>query len=127
VSDRFPRCGTCGRLVFRTQDGFCSPRCAGLAARGYTSRAMPAAALRAPASACDARLVVRGWPQPLPPGVDDLGEIGPAGSGRRLVRVEADDPSEVAAIAGAIEGAEILTLQQLVPGGLAGNADRRSE
>ena len=70
---------------------------------------------------------MRGWPQPLPAGVDDLGEIGPAGSGRRLVRVEADDPSEVVAIAAAIDGAEILTLQQLVPGGLAGNADRRSE
>jgi hypothetical protein len=127
VSDRFPRCRTCGRLVFSSVDGFCSGRCADLAARGYRSRAIPAAALRAPATACDARLVVSDWPQPLPPGVHDLGEIGPAGSGRRLLRVEADDPADVAAIAEAIDGAEILTLQQLVPGGLAGSATRRSE
>jgi hypothetical protein len=120
VSDRFPRCATCGRLVVRTHDGTCSPRCAELAARGYAARPQPAAALRPPAHAYDARLAVDGWPRALPAGVDDLGEIGPAGGGRRLLRVEADDARDIAAALDALGDAELLTLQRLVPGGLAG-------
>jgi hypothetical protein len=63
----------------------------------------------------------------LPDGADDLGEIGPAGSGRRLVRVEADDWDGLAAAIAELPAAEILTLQQLVPGGLVGHADGRSQ
>jgi hypothetical protein len=127
VTDRFPRCQNCGRLVFRTADGYCSERCAALAAAGYRSPFIPAAALRAPSHALDARLVVAGGERVLPEGADDLGEIGPPGSGRRLVRVEADDWDGLAAAIAELPATEILTLQQLVPGGLAGHADGRTQ
>lgn len=127
MTDRFPRCQTCGRLVFRTTGGYCSERCAGLAAAGYKSPSFPAAALRAPSHALDARLVVAGGERVLPDGADDLGEIGPAGSGRRLVRVEADDSDGLAAAIAELPAAEILTLQQLVLGGLVGHSDGRSQ
>jgi hypothetical protein len=125
MSDRFNRCLLCGRLVFGLGDGCCSARCAELLDR-YSAPPISADALRPPAARFDARVVVRGGdPAELRRGGTPIGIVGRPEDGRTMVRVEAPTEAlleeafdELRSAAGA-DAVEILTIQQLVPGGLA--------
>lgn len=125
MSDRFLRCAMCGRLVFGLRDGCCSDRCTELQSR-YASPEFSAQALRPPGARFDARVVVTGAdPRELHRAGTPIGVVGRPGEGRTMVRIEA--PSEASleeslealrSVAGA-DAVEVLTIQQLVPGGLA--------
>jgi hypothetical protein len=125
MSDRFNRCAMCGRLVFGLQEGCCSARCAELREH-YISPPIAAHALRPPGARFDARVVVTGCdPATLWRGGTPIGAVGRPEDGRTMVRVEAPSEArleeafdELRAAAGA-DAVEILTIQQLVPGGLA--------
>jgi hypothetical protein len=121
MSDRSSRCRLCGRLAARLDDGFCSPRCCSVAA-GYTSPTHPPAALAAPTTAVEARVVVHGeLPSPLPVGCVEIARLRDR---RRVVRVAADDWHQLRAALGEMQGAgpanavEIFTLQTFTVGGL---------
>jgi hypothetical protein len=125
MSDRSNRCALCGRLVFGLREGCCSTRCAELRER-YTSPPISADALRPPGARFDARVVVTGAdPAELRRAGTPVGIVGRPEDGRTMVRVEAPSErrleaafDELRAAAGA-DAVEILTIQQLVPGGLA--------
>jgi hypothetical protein len=135
VTDRARRCAMCGRLAYSLADGYCSPRCAELAERGYAAPPFAAAALAAPRTRFDARLLVDGpLPPRLPAGCADIGSAGAGARRRALVRIGAeqwDDLEErIRALRDALRdaGVEVLTLQEFVPQGLGGSApesDRR--
>jgi len=125
MSDRFPRCAMCGRLVFGLRDGCCSDRCTELQSR-YVSPEFSAQALRPPGARFDARVVVTDAdPRELRHAGTPIGMVGRLGEGRTMVRIEASSEGtleesleELRGVAGA-DAVEVLTIQQLVPSGLA--------
>jgi hypothetical protein len=126
MSDRFRRCPMCGRLAFGLERGCCSARCAELERGGYTAPPISAQALRPPGARFDARVIVTGAdPADLRAAGTPIGVVARPRDGRTMVRIEAESETlleeafeELRAAAGA-DAVQILTIQQLVPGGLA--------
>jgi hypothetical protein len=124
MSDQAPRCQLCGRLAPRLPDGYCDDRCRALAAAGYSSPKHDPAALAAPRTAVEARVLVGGEvTPPLPSGCARIAELT---AGRWLVRAGAQDWTELDEVLGELrdtapsDSVEIFTLQQFSPGGLGG-------
>jgi len=115
------RCRLCGRLAARLEGDYCSARCRELAG-SYASPSHAAAALAAPATACQATLLVTGpLPPALPAGCAPIGRTG----ARQLLRLGADGWDDLDAAIEEIAGAcgedavEVFTLQHFAGGGLA--------
>jgi hypothetical protein len=125
LSERFPRCSTCGRLVPRLEGDHCSARCRGLAQSGYVSPAVPPVLLRAPTSSVDAQIIVEGpSPAHVPAGAVDVGPIRSVLGERRMLRVAVESYEELEQVVSALrsdvgsERVKLLTIQRIAPGGL---------
>jgi hypothetical protein len=125
MSDRFPRCNMCGRLVLRLAGEFCSDQCQKLARSGYASPQFSQEALRPPNRMLDARAIVTGRvPHQLPRGCSHIGTIGQPASGRELIRISADSWKELERVIDDLRVSvrpalvEVLTFQRFVSGGL---------
>jgi hypothetical protein len=115
------RCHLCGRFAVRLEAGYCSARCRELAG-SYASPPHAPAALAAPATTCQATLLVSGpLPDALPAGCAAIGDTG----ARHLLRLGAaswdDLDAAIEELGGAFaeDAVEIFTLQQFAGGGLA--------
>ncbi len=123
MSDRSPRCQTCGRLVVRlSRGGYCSARCRSLAEGGYRSPTHPPAALEPPAATLEARVFVSGvLSDRLPAG---CAVIATPAAERSLLRISAGDWETLDRVLADLREAsrsadvEVFTLQQFTPGGL---------
>lgn len=111
-------CRLCGRPRPGHADGWCSDRCAELAAAGYAAPALPPAALEPPVGGLEARVVVAA-DAALGDEVADLGLVSTDRT-KRLVRVRSDSTARLAAVLegfGSGDGAapEVITLQRFAP------------
>ena len=127
MTDRSERCSTCGRLALALADGFCSARCAELAARGYRCPAVLPELAAPPRTTIDCHVLVDGEPpQALPEGCVRLGPVDGSERPRELLRLGADDWAsleERLALLRDTVGSDrvvVLATQQFVPGGLRG-------